>query len=217
MGLKINEIFFSIQGESSYAGLPCVFIRLAGCNLRCSYCDTRYAYAEGRTYEIPEILECVKQIGCRLIEVTGGEPLLQEQTPALISGLLGVGYSVLLETNGSLDIGSVDPDCARIVDIKCPSSGMETKNDLRNMEKLSPKDELKFVIGCRDDYQFAKDFLSTLHRTRSATRETGAGFSPVFGTLAPRALAEWILEDRLPVRLNLQLHKLIWDPDTRGV
>lgn len=217
MALKVNEIFYSIQGESTYAGLPCVFVRLAGCNLRCSYCDTRYAYDEGRNYEIPEILESVGRFGCRLIEVTGGEPLIQEETPALISRLLAGGYSVLMETNGSLDISPVDPGCARIVDIKCPSSGMERQNDLRNMERLSAKDELKFVIGSLEDYEFAKKFLSNLLSVQSAPREVKAGFSPVFGELHPRTLAGWILEDRLPVRLSLQLHKLIWDPEKRGV
>jgi 7-carboxy-7-deazaguanine synthase len=217
MGLKVNEIFYSIQGESSYAGLPCVFVRLAGCNLRCSYCDTRYAYDEGRNYEIPEILLSVKRFGCRLIEVTGGEPLIQEETPELINRLLAGGYSVLLETNGSRDISLVDPACARIVDIKCPSSGMERQNDSRNMERLSAKDELKFVIGCLEDYEFAKNFLSNQLSIESATREVKVGLSPVFGTLHPRTLAEWILEDRLPVRLSLQLHKLIWDPERRGV
>jgi 7-carboxy-7-deazaguanine synthase len=217
MGLKLNEIFFSIQGESSYAGLPCVFIRLAGCNLRCSYCDTQYAYDEGRDCEIPEILDTVRQFGCRLIEVTGGEPLIQEETPALIARLLTAGYSVLLETNGSKDIRSIDPGCVRIVDIKCPSSGMEQHNYLPNMEILSENDELKFVIGSREDYEFAGNFLSRVPRSRHAAQEVKIGFSPVFRTLSPRTLAQWILEDRLPVRLNLQLHKLIWDPEKRGV
>jgi 7-carboxy-7-deazaguanine synthase len=217
MGLKVNEIFSSIQGESSYAGLPCVFIRLAGCNLRCSYCDTRYAYDEGQIHEIPQILEQISQFGCGLVEVTGGEPLVQEETPALISCLLAEGYSVLLETNGSLDIGVIDPNCVRIVDIKCPSSGMSEQNDLRNLEKLSERDELKFVIGCREDYEFAKNILSILPGLRATHQEIKVNFSPVFAKIFPRSLAEWILQDRLRVRLNLQLHKIIWDPEKRGV
>ena len=217
MGLKVNEIFFSIQGESSHAGLPCVFVRLCGCNLRCSYCDTKYAYDEGEIREIGLIREIVGQFGCKLVEVTGGEPLMQEDTPELISRLLATGYSVLLETNGSQDIGRVDPRCARIVDIKCPSSGMQGQNDLRNLDKLSAKDELKFVIGCREDYEFARDLLTGAQCKGPAARELRAGFSPVFGVLAPRILAEWILQDRLAVRLSLQLHKLIWDPEKRGV
>jgi 7-carboxy-7-deazaguanine synthase len=217
MGLKVNEIFSSIQGESSYAGLPCTFVRLAGCNLRCSYCDTRYAYDEGQMFEIPQILAQISAFGCRLVEVTGGEPLTQAETPELISRLLSAGYSVLLETNGSLDIGAIDPNCVRIVDIKCPSSGMSDRNDLRNLEKLSGMDELKFVIGSRADYEFAKNILSALPHLHAAPREIKVNFSPVFSEISPRSLAEWILKDRLPVRLNLQLHKIIWDPEKRGV
>jgi 7-carboxy-7-deazaguanine synthase len=212
MALKVSEIFHSIQGESSWSGLPCVFIRLTGCNLRCAYCDTRYAYEQGRFMEIPDILEQVRRLRCNLVEVTGGEPLIQEETPFLIGGLLGEGHTVLLETNGSMDISGVDRRCARIVDIKCPSSAMAGQNDLRNLKRLRARDELKFVIGNRHDYEFAKDLLATLPAARLKVN-----LSPVFGALAPRSLAEWILADRLPVRLNLQLHKIIWDPETRGV
>lgn len=212
MSLEITEIFRSIQGESSWAGLPCTFVRLTGCNLRCSYCDTRYAYGEGRLMEIGDILDRVRELGCGLVEVTGGEPLVQEETPALVRKLIEDGYTVLLETNGSLDIGAVDARCARIVDIKCPSSGMAGRNDLRNLERLGDRDELKFVIGDRRDYEFAKEILAKL-----PAAGLKAGFSPVFGTLSPRLLAGWILEDRLPVRLNIQLHKIIWDPEARGV
>jgi 7-carboxy-7-deazaguanine synthase len=212
MALKVSEIFHSIQGESSRAGLPCVFVRLAGCNLRCSYCDTRYAYDQGRLMEIPDILEQVRRLRCPLVEVTGGEPLIQEETPSLIGRLLDEGHTVLLETNGSIDISTVDRRCARIVDIKCPSSEMAGQNDLRNLKRLRARDELKFVIGDRRDYEFAKEILSTIRAARLKIN-----FSPVFGTLALRTLAEWILADRLPVRLNLQLHKIIWDPETRGV
>ncbi len=162
--------------------------------------------------EIPEIVERVRQLRCDLVEVTGGEPLIQAETPSLICGLLDAGHTVLLETNGSIDIGAVDPRCVRIMDIKCPSSGMAGQNDLRNLKKLGVQDELKFVIGSREDYEFARDLLSTLPAARSKIN-----FSPVFGSLAPRSLAEWILEDHLPVRLNLQLHKIIWGPEARGV
>jgi len=212
MALEVNEIFHSIQGESSWSGQPCVFIRLTGCNLRCAYCDTSYAYEQGRFIEIPEIVERVRRLRCDLVEVTGGEPLIQAETPPLIAGLLDAGHTVLLETNGSIDIGVVDPRCVRIMDIKCPSSGMAGQNDLRNLKKLGAQDELKFVIASREDYEFARDLLSTLPAARSKIN-----FSPVFGSLALRSLAEWILEDRLPVRLNLQLHKIIWGPETRGV
>ncbi|MGD0401264.1 MAG: radical SAM protein [Syntrophobacteraceae bacterium] len=212
MALEVNEIFHSIQGESSWSGRPCVFIRLTGCNLRCAYCDTSYAYEQGRFMEIPEIMERVRRLRCDLVEVTGGEPLIQADTPLLIGGLLDAGHTVLLETNGSIDIGVVDPRCIRIMDIKCPSSGMAGQNDLRNLQKLGVQDELKFVIGSREDYEFARDLLSTLPAARYKIN-----FSPVFGSLALRSLAEWILEDRLPVRLNLQLHKIIWGPETRGV
>lgn len=212
MALKVNEIFHSIQGESSRSGLPCVFIRLTGCNLRCAYCDTRYAYEQGALMEIAEIVEKVRELRCDLVEVTGGEPLLQTDTPRLIVELLNAGHAVLLETNGSLDIGPVDQRCVRIVDIKCPSSGMAGENDLRNLEKMGARDELKFVITTREDYEFAR---------RIVTAAPGAAgtinFSPVSGALAPRLLAGWILEDRLAVRLNLQLHKIIWGEEARGV
>ena len=212
MALEVSEIFHSIQGESTWSGQPCVFIRLTGCNLRCAYCDTSYAYEQGRFMEIPEIVERVRRLRCNLVEVTGGEPLIQAETPSLIGGLLDAGHTVLLETNGSIDIGVVDPRCIRIMDIKCPSSGMAGQNDLRNLKKLGVQDELKFVIGSREDYEFARDLLSTLPAARSKIN-----FSPVFGSLDPRSLAEWILEDHLPVRLNLQLHKIIWGPEARSV
>lgn len=208
----MNEIFHSIQGESSRAGEPCVFVRLTGCNLRCAYCDTRYAYEQGEFLEISEILERVRNLRCDLVEVTGGEPLLQADTPELIVKLLDADYTVLLETNGSLDIGVVDTRCQRIVDIKCPSSGVSERNDLRNLAKVGAHDELKFVLGSREDYEFARRILATMPAAGCTIN-----FSPVFGTLEPRLLAQWILEDRLAVRLNLQIHKLIWDPETRGV
>ena len=216
MILRVNEIFHSIQGESSHAGMPCVFVRLTGCNLRCSWCDTRYAYEEGETILIRDILERVRAFQCRLVEVTGGEPLLQVGTSELVNSLLSEHYTVLVETNGSLDIRLVDPACSRIVDMKCPSSGMADRNELRNLEFLTERDELKFVIGSREDYEFAVRFLDSI-RSGWGTPSYTINFSPVFSAVSPRILAEWILHDRLPVRLNLQLHKILWDPDARGV
>ena len=215
MPLKINEIFFSIQGESSYAGRPCAFVRLTGCNLRCIYCDTQYAYEEGTWLEIPEIVRHVSLFNCRLVEITGGEPLLQEQTPELIRTLLNQAFTVLLETNGSRDIGAVDERCIRILDIKCPSSGESEKNRLENLDVLTPNDELKFVIGGREDYEYAKFILSTFLPGRSHLKPPL--LSPVSGKIDTQTLAQWILQDRLDVRLQLQLHKLIWNPERRGV
>jgi len=210
MSLKVNEIFYSIQGESSWAGLPFVFVRLTGCNLRCSYCDTRYAYDEGEETTVERILQQIKAYNCRRVEITGGEPLLQKETPALVSRLLAEGYTVLMETNGSLDINLVDNRCLRIVDIKCPMSGMSGKNDLANIERLTVGDELKFVIADQDDFAFARDIA-----VREPCRKIN--FAPVSGKLSPQLLAEWILEHRLNVRLQLQLHKIIWQPERRGV
>lgn len=215
MSLKVNEIFYSIQGESSYAGYPCVFVRLTGCNLRCFYCDTRYAYEEGREMEIGEIIDRVASCRCRLVEVTGGEPLIQQETPFLILNLLEKGYEVLLETNGTQDISLVDERCVRIVDIKCPSSGEDKNNDLENLNRLTDKDEVKFVIGGREDYEYARKILEIIDYKSS--RMSPVHFSPVFGKMDPEILAEWILEDNLNVRLQIQLHKIIWDPEQRGV
>jgi 7-carboxy-7-deazaguanine synthase len=213
--LKVNEIFYSIQGESTYAGKPCVFIRLTGCNLRCSYCDTKYAYYDGEKLDIHEIINKVALYGCPLVEVTGGEPLLQEETPYLISQLLGTGYKVLIETNGSQDISRVDCRSVRIVDIKCHSSGEKDRNDLANLNRLRDEDELKFVIGSREDYDYAKDILSLIGHGSSS--KITVHFSPSFGRMEPKELAGWILNDRLNVRLHLQLHKYIWPPGQRGV
>ena len=207
MTLKVNEIFYSIQGESSYAGRPCIFIRLTGCNLRCSYCDTKYAYEEGTELEIGEIVDRVESYKCPLVEVTGGEPLMQKETPALIQRLLDERYEVLLETNGSQDINQVDGRCVKIVDIKCPSSGEADKNDFENLNRLSDKDEIKFVISDREDYEYAKKMLDLLGSDPLTVK--AVHFSPVFGKLDPKTLADWILEDNLDVRLHLQLHKYI--------
>jgi 7-carboxy-7-deazaguanine synthase len=215
VALKVNEIFYSIQGESSYAGRPCVFVRLTGCNLRCAYCDTQYAYHEGREREIKDIIDLVSSYKCTLVEVTGGEPLIQKETPVLIKSLLEEGYEVLLETNGSQDISRIDPQCIRIVDIKCPASGEEARNDLENLRRLTDKDEIKFVIGDRVDYEFAKDILD--FQGRGLLIGNLVHFSPLFEKMEPRLLAGWILEDCLNVRLHMQLHKIIWDPAQRGV
>jgi len=213
--LKVNEIFYSIQGESSYMGRPCAFVRLTGCNLRCAYCDTQYAYEEGTWFEIPEIVRQVGAFDCRLVEITGGEPLLQEQTPELIRMLLDKNFTVLLETNGSLDIGAVDERCIRIMDIKCPSSGESERTHLENLDVLTPNDEIKFVVGSREDYEYAKFILATFLPERNHLQPPL--LSPVFGKIDTQTLAQWILHDRLDVRLQIQLHKLIWDPERRGV
>ena len=211
----VNEIFYSIQGESSYAGRPCAFVRLAGCNLRCSYCDTRYAYEEAEEMGIETILKRLSTYECPLVEITGGEPLIQKETPYLVKRLLETGYKVLVETNGSLDIGQIDDRCIRIVDIKCPLSGEAEKNDLKNLEKLTDNDELKFVLSGREDYEYAKEVLTHINLTPS--RMNRIHFSPVFRKIETKVLAKWILDDHLKVRLHVQLHKIIWGPDQRRV
>ena len=214
MTLLVNEIFYSIQGESTHNGRPCVFVRLTGCNLRCTYCDTQYAYEEGVKKEIKDIIEQVAVYRCRLIEVTGGEPLLQRETPRLIFQLLENGYEVMMETNGTFNIGHVDKRCIKIVDVKCPTSGESDKNDLKNLKRLGPKDQVKFVIGDRADYEFAKHIIKTNILTLPMDKVL---FSPVSGKMAPNRLAKWILDDTLDIRLNLQIHKIIWPNKQRGV
>lgn len=215
MTLKVNEIFYSIQGESSYAGWPCIFVRLSGCNLRCSYCDTQYAYEDGDNMEIKEIINRISAYNCSLVEITGGEPLLQAGTPDLVKQLLDKGYSVLLETNGSLDIGTIDERCVRIVDIKCPSSGEEESNSLENLKQLGEKDELKFVISDRADYEYAKEILDRALMDSPAS--VIAHFSPCYGKITLKELSQWILDDALNVRLHIQLHKFIWGPYEKSV
>jgi 7-carboxy-7-deazaguanine synthase len=211
--LVINEIFHSIQGESSHAGRPCTFIRLSYCNIRCSYCDTPYAFNDGVEMTIADILERIKTYRCRLVEVTGGEPLFQEGVHTLLTCLCDYGYEVLLETGGTIDIGDVDSRVKRIVDFKCPSSNMMKKNEWKNIDYLRPTDEVKFVIGTREDYDWAKSMISNYGiQSRSPVL-----MSVVFGVLEPLQLCEWILEDRLDVRFQLQSHKYIWSPETRGV
>jgi 7-carboxy-7-deazaguanine synthase len=211
--LVINEIFHSIQGESSHSGRPCVFVRLTYCNIRCSYCDTEYAFYEGKEMTIDEILECVRTYECNLVEVTGGEPLFQTNVHELMMRLCDDGYEVLLETGGSLDIGKVDSRVKRIVDFKCPSSKMTKKNLWQNVEYLKKDDEVKFVIGNREDYEWAKE----KNRQFEIDKRCPILMSVVFGELAPLQLAEWILEDKLNVRFQLQMHKYIWHPETKGV
>ena len=212
--MNLCEIFYSLQGESSFTGIPCTFVRLSGCNLDCTWCDTRYAKDESTRLSIEKIIEQIKKLGCKLVEITGGEPLLQEETPRLISRLLDLDFQVLLETNGSLNIGKIDPRCIRILDIKCPSSNETDSFLFQNLDYLTPRDEIKFVIGSRQDYEFARSIVME----RLTKRPGGlTHLSPVFGQIPPVKLAAWILEDKLPARLSLQQHKIVWDPDQRGV
>lgn len=212
--LIVNEIFNSIQGESTFAGRPCTFIRLTGCNLRCRYCDTEYAFSEGESIPLDEILKKTAAFGCSLVEITGGEPLTQKATPELVQRLLGSGYTVLTETNGSLNIDLLDSTSVRIVDMKSPSSGESDKNDYKNIERLTPKDQLKFIISDKDDYKFAVEILN---RYQPEIPGGNILFSPCADILDPAQLSEWILQDHLDVRLNLQLHRIIWPDIERGV
>jgi 7-carboxy-7-deazaguanine synthase len=212
--LTVNEIFHSIQGESTFAGEPCVFVRLTACDLRCRWCDTPYAFHEGRKMSIDEVLARVDAFGCPTVEITGGEPLLQPDVVPLMQRLLASGKTVLLETGGHRSIADVPEGVIRVMDIKCPGSGESARNDWANLDRLTAKDQVKFVIADRADYEFARDLVA---RERLADRCGAVLFSPVHGELPPRALAEWVLADRLPVRLQLQMHKYIWDPQTRGV
>ncbi len=211
MPLKVCETFKSIQGESTYMGLPCFFIRLTGCNLRCTYCDTIYAFNEGKYVALEELLEMTEGSGCRIVEITGGEPLLQEETPLLVSQLCDRGYSVLVETNGSCDIDLIDRRAVRVVDMKTPGSGMADRMDLNNLKKLTDRDELKFVITSRTDYNWAKEMVLGYGLQGERTH-----FCPATGTLSPESLSQWILKDGLFVRLSIQLHKYIFG-ERRGV
>ncbi|MFC1876533.1 radical SAM protein [Thermodesulfobacteriota bacterium] len=214
MSLIVNEIFYSIQGESTYAGLPCVFVRLTGCNMRCAYCDTVYAYDQGRPMHISEILDSIGAFHCSMVEITGGEPLLQAETPDLISSLLRKQYRVLMETNGSLDVRMADPQCVKIMDVKCPGSGEHEKCDLRNFRHLGKRDQVKFVIGDRQDYDYAKKMLKKIPSSISTGNLL---FSPISNKLAPAELAGWLLEDHLEARLHLQIHRVVWPEIERGV
>lgn len=211
--LKINEIYYSVQGESTKAGLPCVFIRLTFCNLRCTYCDTEYAFTQGNDLSIDQIVAKVKEFNCRLVEITGGEPLFQAETILLMKILADSGFEVLLETGGSLPIKDIDPRVKIIMDLKTPSSGMMKKNIYENIKFLKSSDEVKFVLGNREDYMWSKEILSKY----DFEKKCEVLFSVVFGKLKPVELVNWILEDNLNVRFQLQMHKFIWKPDERGV
>lgn len=211
--LRVNEIFYSIQGESTRAGQPCVFVRLTGCQMRCRWCDTVYSFHEGAFRDFASIEAEVAGHGCPLVEVTGGEPLLQPATIPFLARLCDTGYEVLLETGGGIDISRVDPRVRRIVDVKCPGSGESGNNLWSNLEVLRPTDELKMVLAGEEDYLWARDLVLS----RRLLEICPVHFSPVHGEIVLAELAAWILRDRLPVRLQLQLHKLIWDPKMRGV
>lgn len=211
--LKVNEIFYSVQGESSKAGLPCVFVRLTYCNIRCSYCDTEYAFYDGKEKSIDSIIDEIKKYNCNLVEVTGGEPLFQKESLVLMKTLCDLGYEVMLETGGSLPINEVDPRIKIIMDLKCPSSKMMKKNLYENINYLKPSDEIKFVMGTREDYEWAKKIIDEYHLDKNHQ----ILFSCVFGVLEPLTLVNWILKDKLKVRFQLQLHKYIWEPSTIGV
>jgi len=211
--LKINEIFYSIQGESSHAGLPCVFVRLTYCNLRCVYCDTEYAFYEGKDIGLDEIISQVNKYECKLVEITGGEPLMQDEVHDLMTRLCDLGFKVMIETGGSLPIEKVDKRIKIIMDLKTPYSKMEHKNRYENIDFLKPEDEVKFVIGNKQDYEWSKDIMAKYELDKKAT----VLMSPVFGLIENIDLATWILEDKLNVRFQVQLHKYIWSPETRGV
>jgi len=212
--LTINEIFFSIQGESSYTGRPCVFVRLAGCDLRCAWCDTPYAFDEGGRSSVDDVVQRVGAYDCSLVEVTGGEPLLQADVYPLMARLLAEGKTVLLETGGHIDISSVPEAVVKVVDVKCPGSREAGRMDTGNFERLQPHDEVKFVIRDRADYEFAR---AIVEKYTLVDRCGGVLLSPVHRVLEPRQLAEWALADRMPVRVQVQLHKYLWGDDTRGV
>ena len=212
--MKVNEIFYSIQGESSFAGWPCAFIRLTGCNLRCTYCDTKYAFNEGSEMSILEILQAIEAFPTRLVLLTGGEPMLQQSIYALMEKLLGKEYTVLLETGGQVSLAKVDARVHKIMDFKCPSSGMESHNDYGNVQYLTQNDEVKFVIGDRPDFDWACDLV---RRYELASRTGSVIFSPVFNKISNADLAGWVLNCGIRVRMQLQLHKLIWHDKERGV
>ena len=212
--LTVNEIFHSIQGESTHTGRPCVFVRLTGCDLRCVWCDTPYAFHAGRKLDVDEVVADVEQYRCDLVEITGGEPLLQEDVYPLMDRLLATGATVLLETGGHVSVARVPAAVVKVVDVKCPGSGECDRNAWENLSRLTDRDQVKFVIADRVDYEFARDVV------RRHTLETRCGtvlFSAVHDLLPPARLAEWMLADRLPVRLQIQLHKHLWGAETRGV
>ena len=211
--LTINEIFKSIQGESSYTGRPCIFIRLTGCNLRCTWCDTEYAFYEGQPKSVKDIMDAIEPLGVPLVEITGGEPLLQEEVYDLMDALLAKNYEVLLETGGGVSVAKVPERVIKILDIKCPGSGEDAKNLWDNLDHLNPHDEVKFVLADRADYEWSRDVL----QRRDIHQKVQVLFSPVYDTLGLKELAAWVLDDNLPVRVQTQLHKIIWGKDAIGV
>jgi 7-carboxy-7-deazaguanine synthase len=212
--ITVNEIFYSVQGESTYAGRPCVFVRLTACDLRCSWCDTPYAFHEGTKRPLEAVLDEVDRFDCSLVEVTGGEPLLQPDVYPLMDGLIERGKTVLLETGGHRSTVRVPPEVVTVLDIKCPGSGESAQMDWENVNRLRPHDEVKFVIMDRADYEYARDVIASRELPR---RAAAIHLSPVHGVLNPQTLSEWVLTDHLPARVQLQLHKYIWHPNTRGV
>jgi 7-carboxy-7-deazaguanine synthase len=212
--LTVSEIYLSIQGESTHTGRPCVFVRLTACNLRCVWCDTPYAFTGGSKMSIDEVIAQIRKLGCRLVELTGGEPLLQSDAIPLMDRLVADGFEVLLETGGHLPIDDVPEAVVAIVDVKCPGSGEADTVHWPNLDQLSPHDEVKFVIKDRVDFDYA---VAVVEKHQLASRVAAILFSPVFGVLPPADLARWILEAHAPARLQLQTHKYIWDPATRGV
>lgn len=212
--LKINEIYQSIQGESTWAGLPCVFVRLTACDLRCTYCDTEYAFYEGKKRAVGDILQEVLETDCPLVEVTGGEPLLQKNVLPLMASLCDAGRTVLIETSGAHDISKIDARVHRIMDLKCPDSGECGRNLYSNIPYLTKRDEVKFVIGSRGDYEWSREQISTYRLDECCGCVL---LSPVFGRIEPRDIVDWMLADRVPARFQLQMHKMIWEPRARGV
>ena len=212
--LTVNEIFHSIQGESTYAGRPCVFVRLTACDLRCSWCDTPYAFHEGKKMALEAVLDEVERFGCDVVEVTGGEPLLQQGVYPLMQTLLDRGKTVLIETGGHRSIADVPKGVVKVMDVKCPGSGEAARMDWDNFDRLAPTDEVKFVIKDRADYEYATEVVA---RYALVGKVAAIHFSPVHGVLDPKTLSEWVLADRLQVRVQLQVHKYIWSPETRGV
>lgn len=213
MSLKVNEIYYSIQGESSFSGLPCIFIRLTYCNLRCSYCDTEYAFYEGKNFEINQIIKKVNSFKCNLVEITGGEPLLQNDCIKLIKELEKNNKQVLIETGGSLTIKKISKKTHIILDLKCPSSKMEHKNLWDNLNYIKKTDEVKFVIGNKSDYNWSKKIMKKYNLENKCL----ILMSPVFGEIDNKKIIDWILKDNLNVRFQIQLHKKIWDKDKKGV
>jgi 7-carboxy-7-deazaguanine synthase len=212
--LTVSEIYLSIQGESTHVGRPCVFVRLTACNLRCSWCDTPYAFTGGQKLPVDAVMDRVRALGVRLVEITGGEPLLQAEVVGLMRQLLAEGFEVLLETGGHMPIDDVPEDVVRIVDVKCPASGEAARMHWPNLDRLTRRDEVKFVIQDRADFEYARDVVAT-HTL--ADRAGAVLFSPVHGVLPADRLAQWMLEAHVPARLQIQAHKYIWTPETRGV